>query len=62
MSMRRKEVFAEVWKHLFILFILSMAFLPLYIMIVISGKDGAQFVADPFRLTLPFHWDNFARA
>jgi len=60
--MRRKERVGEIGKHLFILFILSMAFLPLYVMIVISGKSGAQFVADPFRLTLPFHWSNYANA
>jgi ABC-type glycerol-3-phosphate transport system permease component len=60
--MRRQEAFGEIGKHLFILFILSMAFLPLYIMITISGKDGAQFVARPFTPTFPFHWDNYARA
>lgn len=62
MSMRRKEICAEAFKHLFVLFILLMAFLPLYIMLVISGKDGAQFVASPFSLTLPFHWGNYAEA
>lgn len=62
MSMRRQEIFGEVGKHLFILFILSMAFLPLFIMITISGKDGAQFVARPFTPTFPFHWENYARA
>jgi ABC-type glycerol-3-phosphate transport system permease component len=60
--MRRKEILAEVWKHLFVLFILSMAFLPLYIMVTISGKDGAQFVANPFTPTFPFHWENYAAA
>ena len=53
---------AEIGKHLFILFILSLAFLPLYVMLVISGKDGAQFVANPFSLTLPFHWSNYQEA
>lgn len=62
MSMRRNEIFAEIGKHLFILFILSMAFLPLYIMVAISGKDGAQFVAHPFSFTFPFHWENFTHA
>lgn len=62
MSMRRKELWAEIWKHLFIVFILSMAFLPLYVMITISGKDGAQFVARPFTPTFPFHWENYRHA
>lgn len=60
--MRNKELFGEIGKHVFILFILSMAFLPLYVMLVISGKDGAQFVASPFSLSFPFHWENYARA
>ena len=62
MSMRRQEVIGEIGKHFFILFILSMAFLPLYIMITISGKDGAQFVAQPFTPTFPFNWSNYVRA
>jgi ABC-type glycerol-3-phosphate transport system permease component len=49
-------------KHLFIVAVLAAAFLPLYVMIAISGKDGAQFVAAPFRLTLPFHFSNFVTA
>ena len=62
MSMRRNAVVGEIGKHLFILFILSLAFLPLYVMIAISGKDGAQFAASPFALTAPFNWDNYGRA
>ena len=62
MSMRRREALGEVGKHLFILLILSMAIFPLYIMIAISGKDGAQFVARPFAPTFPFHWENYVRA
>jgi ABC-type glycerol-3-phosphate transport system permease component len=53
---------AEIGKHIFILIILSLAFFPLYVMLAISGKDGAQFVGAPLQITLPFHWANYAVA
>jgi ABC-type glycerol-3-phosphate transport system permease component len=52
----------ELSKHLFILFVLATSFFPLYVMLVISGKDGSQFVASPYLLTVPFHLENFAAA
>lgn len=60
--MRNRTVLGEVGKHLFILGILSMAFFPLYVMISISGKSGAQFAGAPIALTWPFHFGNYARA
>lgn len=53
---------SEIGKHLFVLFILSMAFFPLYVMLAISGKDGAQFVAGPLSITTPFHFSNYGIA
>lgn len=55
-------MFSEFGKHLFILFVLASAFFPLYIMLAISGKDGAQFVAHPMSMTFPFHLENYATA
>jgi ABC-type glycerol-3-phosphate transport system permease component len=62
MHMQRSKLWSEVGKHLFILLILAASFFPLYVMLAISGKDGAQFVANPISLSLPFHWENFAKA
>lgn len=53
---------AELGKHLFILGVLATALFPLYVMLAISGKDAAQFVAHPLGISLPFHWANFGRA
>ncbi len=57
-----KQTAGELWKHLFILFILAAAFFPLYVMLVISGKDGTQFLASPVSLSFPFHFENYAKA
>jgi ABC-type glycerol-3-phosphate transport system permease component len=62
MGMQRKAMFSEFGKHLFILFVLASAFFPLYIMLAISGKDGAQFVAHPMGMTFPFHVGNYGTA
>ena len=49
----------EATKHGLIWFVLFFAFLPLYIMLVISLKDNAQFVRNRWFPTLPFHWENW---
>lgn len=53
---------AEIGKHLFILLILAFAFFPMYVMLNISVKDGAQFVAGPYRFSTPLHWLNYSFA
>jgi ABC-type glycerol-3-phosphate transport system permease component len=60
--MRRSSTLAEVGKHAFILFVIGMAFFPLYVMLAIGGKDGAQFLANPMNLTSPYHWENYGIA
>jgi len=49
-------------KHLFIWFVLIFAFLPLYLMIIVSLKDNNQFYLAPTTLTQPIHWTNWATA
>ncbi|MGD9613506.1 MAG: ABC transporter permease subunit, partial [Kiritimatiellia bacterium] len=49
-------------KHLFIWFILAFAFLPLYLMMIVSLKDNNQFYLAPTTLTQPIHWSNWATA
>jgi multiple sugar transport system permease protein len=62
MNLRQQSWIGEIGKHLFILLVLAASFFPFYVMLVISGKDGAQFAANPTGLTLPFHWTNYAKA
>ena len=49
-------------KHAFIWFVLAFAFLPLYLMLIVSLKDNNQFYLAPTTLTQPIHWDNWATA
>jgi ABC-type glycerol-3-phosphate transport system permease component len=42
--------------------LLFLALVPLGLMLVISGKDGVQYQANPTGLSLPFHFANYARA
>lgn len=45
-------------KHAFIWFVLAFAFLPLYLMLIVSLKDNNQFYLNPTTLTQPTHWEN----
>ena len=49
-------------KHLFIWLVLAFAFLPLYLMIVVSFKTNIQFYAAPAMLTQPLHPENWTEA
>lgn len=49
-------------KHVFIWFVLAFAFLPLYLMLIVSLKDNNQFYLAPTTLTQPIHWSNWATA
>ena len=49
-------------KHAFIWFVLAFAFLPLYLMLIVSLKDNNQFYLSPTALTRPMHWDNWSTA
>lgn len=49
-------------KHFFIWFVLAFAFLPLYLMLVVSLKDNNQFYLSPNTLTQPMHWENWKTA
>lgn len=60
---RRASAFAlRAAKHGFILTVLAMAFLPLYLMLVVSLKSNPQFYAAPATLTYPLHWENWSQA
>ncbi len=49
-------------KHTFIWFVLAFAFLPLYLMLIVSLKDNNQFYLNPTTLTQPTHWNNWSTA
>ncbi|HCE45067.1 MAG TPA: hypothetical protein DET40_16120 [Lentisphaeria bacterium] len=49
-------------KHFTILFVLAMALMPLYLMVIVSLKDNRQFYFAPATLTKPFHWENWVTA
>jgi len=49
-------------KHLTIFGVLCMAFLPLYLMMVVSVKNNEQFYSKPATLTKPMFWDNWSYA
>jgi len=59
--MNRVQPSHEIAKHTLILFVLVFAFLPLYVMLVISLKDNSQFIRSPMLPTLPFHWENWVK-
>ena len=49
-------------KHAYIWLVLAFAFLPLYLMIIVSLKDNQQFYLAPAALTHPVHWENWRTA
>ena len=51
----------EIAKHSLIMLVLLFAFLPLYVMLVISLKDNTQFIHSPMLPSLPFHWENWVK-
>jgi ABC-type glycerol-3-phosphate transport system permease component len=46
-------------KHSFIWLVLAFAFLPLYLMVIVSLKNNEQFYLAPAKLSAPFHWENW---
>ncbi len=52
----------RLFKHAAIWSILLLAFLPLYLMLVVSLKDNSQYYAAPAVITTPLHWSNWGEA
>ena len=59
--MQKIKLTHEISKHGLILFVLFFAFLPLYVMLVISLKDNIQFVRSPMIPSAPYHWENWIK-
>jgi ABC-type glycerol-3-phosphate transport system permease component len=49
-------------KHLAIWIVLALAFLPLYLMLIVSVKSNTQFYEAPATVTAPYHWENWTAA
>ena len=56
------SAFLRLGKHLTILTVLAFAFLPLYLMVVVSIKSNIQFYEAPAAVTHPAHWENWRAA
>jgi len=54
--------FLRFQKHAALWFILAFAFLPVYLMIVVSLKTNQQFYETPTLLTQPMHFENWSAA
>lgn len=59
--MQKTKKSHEIAKHSLILFVLLFAFLPLYVMLVISLKDNVQFINNPMMPSAPFHFENWVK-
>jgi ABC-type glycerol-3-phosphate transport system permease component len=59
---RGGELALRLNKHLFIGLVLAFAFLPLYLMVIVSFKTNTQFYAAPGVLTMPLHPGNWIEA
>ncbi len=49
-------------RHGFIWLVLAAAYLPMYLMLVVSLKNNTQFYDAPAAISAPFHWENWATA
>ncbi|MBD3344486.1 MAG: ABC transporter permease subunit [Chitinivibrionales bacterium] len=58
----KKENAGEAVKHGAIILILALAFVPLYVMVIISFKSNSQFMQNQFGLTFPLHLENWVVA
>jgi ABC-type glycerol-3-phosphate transport system permease component len=56
------SVAASIAKHSIIWIVLGFAFLPMYMMSIVSLKSNNQFYQAPATLTEPYHWENWTES
>ena len=56
------EWFLRGFKHAAIWAVLGFAFLPVYLVLIVSLKTNQQFYEAPGTLTEPLHWHNWVDA
>lgn len=63
-QLRRKlgEGILRSLKHLVVWLVLAFAFLPLYLMAIVSLKSNTQFYEAPAVVSQPYHWENWDAA
>ncbi|MBI4978732.1 MAG: ABC transporter permease subunit [Spirochaetes bacterium] len=54
--------FLRFMKHFTIILVLFFAFIPFYLMMIVSLKNNSQFYGNPLTLEAPFHWENWQTA
>jgi ABC-type glycerol-3-phosphate transport system permease component len=59
---RLADAVAGVAKHGVIWIVLAFAFLPMYLMMIVSLKTNVQFYNAPAQLTAPYHWENWSES
>jgi len=62
LKLRLKNLAGTLGKHAAIWSVLAFAFLPLYLMIIVSFKTNTQFYQSPTTLTSPMHFNNWVEA
>jgi len=62
MLARCGDGFLRFGKHAYVWSILALAFLPLYLMLIVSVKSNTQFYEAPAALTQPMYWENWSEA
>ena len=53
---------SEFAKHAVLLLVCFFVFAPFYVMLIVSFKTDGQFAQEPWSLTFPIQWANYARA
>jgi ABC-type glycerol-3-phosphate transport system permease component len=62
LARKTEEYFLRGFKHAAIWAVLGFAFLPVYLVLIVSLKTNQQFYEAPGRLTEPMHWHNWVDA
>lgn len=62
LSRQLHDLFLRALKHASIWAVLGFAFLPLYLMVIVSFKTNPQYYQSPSKLTLPLHPENWGQA
>jgi multiple sugar transport system permease protein/raffinose/stachyose/melibiose transport system permease protein len=60
--LRRLLHSGDWWRHAALIIITIFLFIPFIVSLIISFKDLNQFAVNPYGITFPLHWDNYAAA
>lgn len=60
--MKRNRLLGDIGRHSVLGIVVVLMFVPTLLMLVIAVKDNNQYATNPYGLTFPFHWENYATA